>query len=193
MATSDVSVSHTGLCCTLARPWPALCVPCSEIAYPVQRLIHKCYQTSILRRESSSVQITEQPELQSKYLEYYSVGREDVFERRCWQRRGIQTGPRTERREHPGALAGTQAELHEAEFEQRLSVRGGEDTKIINVCYYLQGPDGPGLTSSVEIVRSWSLARVLGVLCLYGQRQMEEGCPFSCLDRIDTGVGVGNK
>lgn len=161
----------------MARPWPALLcgVPCSETAYPVHRLIDNCYQTSILRTESNSVQITEQPELQSKYFEYYSVGREDVFERLCWQQRGMQTGPRTERREHPGALAGTQAALHEAESEQRLSVRGGEDTKIINVCCYLQGPDSPRLTPSVEIVRSWSLASVLGVLCLYAQRQMEEG------------------
>lgn len=149
--------------------------------YPVQRLMHNCYQTSILQTESSSVQITEQLELQSKYFEYYSVGKEDVFERLCWQRCGIQTGPRTGRREHPGALAGTQAELREAEFEQRLSICGGEDTKIINVCYYLQGLDGPGLAFSIEIVRSWSLASVLGVLCLCAQRQMEEGYPFSML------------
>lgn len=35
---------------------------------------------------------------------------EDVFERLCWQRYEIWTGPRAERGEHPGARAGTQAE-----------------------------------------------------------------------------------
>lgn len=56
------------------------------------------------------MQIAEQLELHSKHFEYYSVGSEDVFERLCWQRYEIWTGPRAERGEHPGARAGTQAE-----------------------------------------------------------------------------------
>lgn len=62
----------------------------------------------------------------------------------------------------------------------RGCVRGGEDTKIISVCYYPQGPDGPRLMPSVETVELES-GKCVRSSVLRCPEETEEGYPFLML------------